>query len=92
MNLLTIITILPTILNLLTSLMKISEEIFGDGTGEFKKEWVLKSVSEFIPMMEKVSTGGQKDTWATIGEGWEVLHTSVGNAIDFMAGVLFPHK
>jgi hypothetical protein len=72
--------------------MKIAEEIFGDGTGAFKKEWVLNSVSEAIKALQSISTGGQKDTWDLVGDSWEVLHSSVGNAIDLLAGVFFPHK
>ena len=92
MNIITLITVLPTILQLLTSLMKIAEELFGDGTGAFKKEWVLNSVGEAIKAMQSISSGGQKETWDLVGNSWEVLNASVGSAIDFLAGVFFPHK
>jgi hypothetical protein len=61
-------------------LMDAAEQAFGDGTGAIKKEVVSAGLTAFSEKMTELSTGGQKETWATITP-------NVGAMIDTIATV-----
>lgn len=77
-----------TVLLLLTFIIKLmttAENILGRGTGPKKKEIVMEGGKALVEGMTTFSTGGQKTWWQTFGN-------SIGNIVDLLAGVLFPHE
>lgn len=80
MNLATVLRLLPY----LVRLMELAEKHFGDGTGEIKKALVMDGAAVIIDGLTEQSTGGQKSFWDRVG-GF------VGNIVDSLASILFPH-
>lgn len=73
---------------LITNLMKIAENLLGNGTGEKKKAFVVEGVTHIIKAMPGVSTGGQKETWTIINKALDPIK----NLINIIAGLFFPNK
>lgn len=80
--------VLLQLLPLVTNLIKIAENVLGDGTGVKKKAFVVDGVTQVIQAMPGVSTGGQKETWDALNSAIEPLK----GLIDVLAGLFFPHK
>jgi hypothetical protein len=57
------------------TLMTAAEEAFGDGTGPIKKAAVTEGLVAIAGGMQKVSTGGQAETWAKVTP--DVISTTV---------------
>lgn len=85
------ITLLPTILDIISTMVKIAETYFGSKTGAQKKEWVESSISKAFSLMSTVSTGGQQETWKEIEEAYNASKDWISGIIDFFAGLHFPH-
>jgi hypothetical protein len=65
----------------LPNIIALAERIFGDGTGEQKKNFVIQTAQAVVGSIASVSTGGQAETWDKIG-------TVIGPAIDQMVTVI----
>lgn len=63
------------------TLMTAAEEAFGDGTGPIKKAAVTEGLVAIADGMQKVSTGGQAETWA------KVTPDVIGTTVDTIAAV-----
>jgi len=74
-----IIQLLPFVVKL----MEAAEQVFGDGTGEQKKQAVMAGTEAVMSGIVGTSTGGQKN-W------WQKFSGNVGGMIDNLASILFP--
>lgn len=82
----------PVILKTINDLVKVIEYLYkGDGTGVFKKQWVMKAFEGTIHTMIEISEGGQKETWEKILQYWDIVMYIIDTAIDYFAGLNFPH-
>lgn len=68
-------------------LVRLAEKLFGDGTGEEKRKFVLKELPHVTNAVGGVVTGGAKETWDGINDNIDVF----GDAIDAAAGLIFPN-
>lgn len=73
------------VLPFVVDLMKAVEGFFGAGTGAQKKGVVMEGTRTAVELVTEVSTGGQKSWWGKFGG-------AVGNMVDILAGILFPHE
>lgn len=76
------------LLPLITNLIKIAENVLGDGTGVKKKAFVVDGIVQVMQAMPGVSTGGQKETWGAIDGTME----SIKKLVDILAGLFFPSE
>jgi len=75
------------IFRFLPILVSLAENLFGDGTGAQKKDFVLKAIPEVARGIEDVTTGGAKETWKAVNANMPVL----SKAVDVTAGIVFPN-
>ena len=89
---LTVISLIPSIIKTVATLVETAEALFGSGTGTFKKELVKDGAKSFAGAMASVSTGGQKDTWNEVNDNWDVFDGAIDTVIDFFADTFFPNN
>ena len=56
------------ILNAVPVLCHTAEELIGEGSGEAKKDLVITMANAAIQTMQKISSGGQKETWDKVSQ------------------------
>ena len=85
-----VVSVLPTVINAISNLVQFAEGLFSEqGSGEYKRQFVLDGVRDYAKAMEFFSTGGQKETWVEINRNWDSVSEALGSVVDFFAGLLF---
>lgn len=87
-SILAIVSILPQLLSTVQMLVEWAESGFSkQGSGAFKREFVLDGLRSWAAMMAYFSTGGQKETWETITENFDSLSAALGSLIDMVVAL-----
>jgi len=79
-NVLDVFRVGKKVLEGLSALVVMAEGLFGSGTGEQKRNFVVEMFGKLFGSIEDIATGGAKETWQGINKSFDVI----GGLIDLI--------